>query len=335
MRTTVCSLAVLVAASGLAACDFTPTLDIETPEYEAGVAVRGFLVADSVTVIRLSESWNPYEGRLSNNRRYRPETIPAVVTLLRGGDVVEVLTVQSETCEDYGEYDPTNPNPLPTFYECGPYGGTVPIEAGATYTLRVETADLPTAEATVVVPRRPSLDVAEEAGGADAPRRFRVRLGDPPGAGDLYGLSLLRTDQVFYSYECDENGVCRDTTFVTPGVGRFLTSFETSDPVLVAAAREFDENITFASFPDDTFEGSEKTFTISPSRNYGEATEGGFIVQVAALSADIYDTYQISYFGGGDDNPFAEPANLPSNVEGGYGLVGGVALAEAVIGRRE
>ena len=31
--------------------------------------------------------------------------------------------------------------------------------------------------------------------------------------------------------------------------------------------------------------------------------------------------------GSGDDNPFVEPANLPSNVVGGYGVVGGLTLA--------
>lgn len=326
MRTALLTV-LFVAASGLAACDFTPTLDIETPEYVAGVAVRGFLVADSVALVRLGESWNPYEGRPAD-QGYRPETPVATVTLLRNGQPIDVLTVRSETCE---RFDPRTGAFTP--YECGPYRGAVSIEAGATYTLRAEVEGLPPAEATVEVPRRPMLAVTEEPTGPDAPRRFRVRLGDPAGAGDLYGLSLLREFTYATTISCDpETGVCRDTTVTE----RFPTAFDTSDPVLLAAAAEIDGNISFVTFTDETFDSEVKEFTLSADARYGpDVQDRGFTVQVAAMSGDIYDTYRITYFGGGDENPFAEPVNLPSNVEGGYGLVGGITLAEVAFEDRE
>ncbi|WP_412068818.1 DUF4249 family protein [Rubrivirga sp. IMCC43871] len=94
--------------------------------------------------------------------------------------------------------------------------------------------------------------------------------------------------------------------------------------------------ISFASFPDDTFDGRTKTFTLSPSDRYAEGYRDGRLrIQIAALSADLYDAYRISYFSGGDDNPFAEPVNLPTNVVGGYGIVGAVTLAEATFEARE
>lgn len=319
MRTVLLS-ALLVAASGLAACDFTTTLDIETPEYVAGVAVRGFLVADSVALVRLGESWNPYGGRPAD-QGYQPETPAATVTLFRDGQPIDVLTVRSETCERFhpqtGVFTP---------YECGPYRGAVPIEAGATYTLRIEAVGLPPAEARVNVPRRPTLSVTEEPTGADAPRRFRVRLGDPTGPGDLYGLSLLREFTYTNTISCDpQTGVCRDTTVTE----RFPTAFDTSDPVLLAAAAEIDGNISFVTFTDETFDSEVKEFTLSADARYSpDDQDRSYTIQVAALSGDIYDTYRITYFGGGGENPFAEPVNLPSNVEGGYGLVGGITLAE-------
>lgn len=323
----------VVAASGLAACDFTSALDIETPEYVPGVVVRGFLVADSVAVIRLGESWDPYEGR-PVNRNFREETPAAVVTLAREGLPADVLTLRSEACEDYSRPpDPTTG--FPYTYECGPYVGTVPVEAGATYVLRVEAEGFAPAEATVTVPRRPEVAVTEEAVGTDQPRRLQIRLRDPLGAGDLYGLSLLSIARTGRGTIC-ENSVCRDTVFVFENPSRGRLQFDTSDPLLVATAREFDDDIAFASFPDDTFDGREKTFSITPSTDYFEgSTEGELIVQIAALSSDVYDAYQIEFGSGGDDNPFAEPVNLPSNVEGGYGLVGGIALAEAAVPPRD
>ena len=318
-------LAVLLAA--VAGCDFTPALDIETPEYVPGIAIRSILVADSVALVRLSDSWDPYEGR-----DYRDfiaaQSAPAVVTLLRDGQPVEVLTRRGDVCEDYA----SPPSPIgPPTYPCGPYVGTVPVEAGGTYTLRVEPEALPVATATVTVPKRPQVVATEETGAADGPRRFRVRLTDRAGQGDLYGLSLLRMITYLETVECDETG-CVETTRTSRG----LTSFDTSDPVLLSAAAEIDGSITFVSFTDETFDGQEKAFTISADSRYGhEDLDRRQTLQVAALSGDIYDTYRIEYFSGGDDNPFAEPINLPSNVVGGYGLVGAVTLAEVTFEPRE
>lgn len=319
--------AALLLAVAVAGCDFTPTLDVETPAYERGLVLRSFLVADSVAAVWVSESWDPYEGRsygYDPTARFGTE---ADVALYRDGQLVERLTARRDSC-----IDETQP-PVPEggtirYLPCGPYAGTVPIEAGATYTVRVEKEAWPTAEGTVTVPRRPDVTVVEEAGGPGGDRRFRIDLRDRSGTDDLYGLSLYRWSQIYYESGCDETG-CRDTTYAVETGSRFATSYETSDPVLIAAAREFDENVSFASFPDDTFDGRTKTFTISPSNAYFEgATDGRLTVQLAALSADVYDVYQITTFSGGDDNPFAEPINRPSNVTGGYGLVGGLALAE-------
>ena len=322
--------ALLLAAA--AGCDFTPTLDVETPDYEAGLALRSFLVADSVAAVWVSGSWDPYEGRSYGDPS--ADLVEADVALYRDGQLVERLTARRDSC-----VDPTQP-PVPPggtvrTVPCGPYAGTVPIEAGATYTVRAEADGWEPVEATATVPVRPDVRIVEEAVGPAERRRFRVELRDPSGAGDLYGLSLYRWSQIYYESGCDETG-CRDTTYVVETGDRFATSYETSDPVLIAGAREFDDDVSFASFSDDAFDGRTKTFTISPSANYAFSggTDGRLTVQLAALSADLYDAYQIATFSGGDDNPFAEPINRPSNVEGGYGIVGGLALAEVTFEAR-
>ena len=332
-------LAALVLATALpvalAACDFTPALDIDVPEHEARAVIRAVLAADSVAVVRVGVSEDPYGARRTYDRS---ATLAARVTLLREGGVVEVLAVRSERCDDFGrEGRPT--------YECGPYAGTVPVEAGATYTVRVEVDGLPPAEGTVTVPHRPTVTVEEVTAEGDPaalpePRRFRVRIADAAGPGDRYGFGLVRS-YASYTTEtvCDGAGTCRDTVTGGPSPVRPPLPFRTSDPVLLAATRQIPgDEVRLATFTDQTFDGAAFSFEVEvDDYYYGDYDDGAFAVdygpltvQVAALSASVYDAYQVGAFSLGDDNPFAEPANLPSNVEGGYGVVGAVALAEVV-----
>ena len=338
-------LAALVLASALpvalAACDFTPALDIDVPEHEARAVIRAVLAADSVAVVRVGMSEDPYGARRTYNRF--DATPAARVTLLREGGVVEVLAVRSLRCEDFSrEGTPT--------YECGPYAGTVPVEAGATYTVRVEMDGLPTAEGTVTVPPRPTVTAEEvtaegEPTGLPEPRRFRVRIADAPGRGDRYGFGVVRSFESYttVSATCDKAGVCRDSVTVGTAPYRVALSFRTNDPVLLAATRQVPgDAVELATFTDQTFDGAAFSFEVEiDDFYYGDYDDGAFAVdygpltvQVAAFSTEVYDAYQISAFSLGDDNPFAEPANLPSNVEGGYGLVGAVALAEVVFPER-
>ena len=280
--------------------------------------IRAVLAADSVAVVRVGVSRDPYGVRPGT---YGPEETPvARVTLLHEGGVAETLALRSESCVDFR----TNAE-----YECGPYAGTASVEAGGTYTVRVEVDGLPAAEGSVTVPPRPTVRVEEEASGGEG-RRFSVRLEDPPGAGDRYGFGFLRANGSVYQIEtCDEGGVCRDSVVVDLGPERYPVQFNTSDPVLLSATRQVPgEGIDFATFTDRTFDGGAFTFVAEPEDYEYVFGYAPLTVQVAALSASVYDAYRISAFSLGDDNPFAEPANLPSNVEGGYGLVGAVALAE-------
>jgi hypothetical protein len=70
---------------------------------------------------------------------------------------------------------------------------------------------------------------------------------------------------------------------------------------------------------------------LSYSRPYNPANPGrprpGYLeVTVSAIPASSYDFYQsLQRYRSANDNPFAEPAPLRSNVEGGYGLFGGAS----------
>lgn len=322
-------LAPLVLLAVAAGCDFTPALDIDLPEHEAATVIRTVLAADSVVVVRLGVSQDPY---VFNSKRYGPPPTrqDAVVTLLRDGQVVERLRIRSQSCD--GEYDSATQRP--TFYECGPFVGTVAVQAGGTYSIRAEVPGFSLAQGTVTIPNRPAISATEEAR-QDGKRRFRIRVQDPSGRGDRYGVALIEGPYPEVITECDYQAsppTCSERTVTRRRPG----FFSSADPLFLAAGRDFgvDEAFyRFVSVTDDSFDGSTWDFAISES-GYRCDTGGCYdsstlTVQIAALSGDVYDAYQISTFGGQDeDNPFTEPVNLPSNVTGGYGLVGGVALAE-------
>ena len=323
-------VAALVAAlAPLAGCDFEPALDIDLPEHTPATVINAVLAADSVAVVRLDVSTDPYV--LGDGRPGRAVE-GATVTLLRDGRPVEPLALQSRRC---GTADGRPDGPGGT--ECGPFVGTVPVEAGGRYTVRAEVPGLPTAEGTVTIPRRPVVTAEEVGATGQGRRQLRVRVQDPAGRGDRYGLSLLQGGRRQTFPICDrqtEPPTCRDTTVVEP---RRPVAFSSADPVLLAAERSLDlgdNTFGFVTVTDASFDGRTWAFTMTevPSFYYGRGrpSDGyALTVQVAALSGDVYDAHQILTFGGQDtENPFIEPVNLPSNVTGGYGLVGGIALAE-------
>lgn len=304
----------------VAGCDFSSSLDIETPEFQEAAILRSVLTAGEPVLARASVSRDPYTA-IAQRFAERPTRLDAVVTLWRDGVLVEELQPRSQTCYESrtstcnietGERESTASGP----FECGSHRGTVPIEAGATYTLRAELPGLPDAQATVAVPAYP-----------DARGGLIFDLSDPSGLGDRYALELQGEYDRYPASVCAVGG-SRDTTIVLGASFPYGAAFTTDDTVLRTAARETGASISFAAFPDDAFDGRARSFAIARdpgSRRFGDS--GGQRIRVSALSAVLYDTYVLVQFDP-DDNPFAEPADLPSNVEGGYGRVGAVATTE-------
>lgn len=330
------SAALALLAVTVAGCDFTPALDIDLPDHEPGTVINAVLAADSVASVRVGVSTDPYVDDYENSYRFSETNPAAVVTLLRDGQLVERLRLRREACQRYDRRTGTEID-----YECGLFVGAMPLEMGRRYTIRAEQPGMPVAEGTVTLPLRPALAVEEEATAEGADRRFRVRVADPSGRGNRYGVALILGPYRETGTVCDYRvnpPVCTDTTFVR----RQPVYFSSSDPAILAAARDFDLNDTFFRFisvTDDSFDGQTWAFSMSSGGSYGYGygyeTDGGpppLTVQIAALSDDVFGAYQIATFGGQDEeNPFLEPANLPSNVTGGYGLVGGLALAEVTL----
>ena len=330
------ALLALVAAALAAGCDVSAPLDIETPAYAPGVVVRATLAAGAAPTVRLSLSRDPYgpEQRL-------PSATPngASVTLWRDGRPVETLAARPQTCYTRRETrcnPETGRNELVAeegAFECGAFGGALAVEPGATYTVRARVPGYPPAEATVTVPTATTV-AATEATGPDAEtRRLTVHVADLPGNGTRFGLAVFRAFDRYTASVCAVGGP-RDTLVVLGYTARFATHFGTTDPVLTATGTPPPAGFRLATFTDAAFAGGTATLAVDVPRASTQShlgTTGGLTVQVAVLSETLYDAYRAATERPIGDNPFTEPANLPSNVAGGYGRLGAVALAEASV----
>ena len=339
-------LALLAAllAGALAGCDFSPALDVPIPEFEPALVVSGVLAADSTVELRVTATRDPYADGpyVRRDRFFVPEGTTA--ELFRDGVSLGTLRLAPVPCDDYDGYsDPSAGIPQA---ECGSFVSDAVVEAGATYTLRAAAPGFPTAEATVTVPRRVpvTLEASPTTVGATpgwtlVERDLRVTVRDPAGLGDRYALAAVtgpRSRTQSPGTWCDSLGCTdSDTTIVIP-LPRHQLDFTTTDPVLLAAARAVPSiPLDLVTFADDTFDGAARPFEIrvrelvNPDREDPEAELELDAVWVLALDPATYDAYQVfvSEERVGADNPFAEPADLPSNVTGGYGVLGALTIS--------
>ncbi|WP_420455299.1 DUF4249 domain-containing protein [Rubrivirga sp.] len=332
-----------VLAGTLGACDFTPTLDVPLPDFEPALTLNGVLAADSTVEVRITAAADPY-GRYPDDGLFE---IPqgTVAELFRDGASLGPLRLASAECPDYSK--PVDPVAGPVTVECGAFISDVVVEPGATYTLRASAPGYPAAEATVTVPGRVpvTLDVgppveAEVPGWIRVDRDVAVSFRDPAGLGDRYALMAVSGPWTYTdTYQtCDRGGVsCSDTT-VHYRVPHTRFTYTTSDPVLLAGARTIPTNgISFATFTDEVFDGEARSLKvrvhdlIHPDRREEPEFEAVWLV---AVDAETFGAYQIAWFGypaGEDFNPFQEPIDLPSNVVGGYGLLGAVTVNAAPV----
>ena len=326
----------LIALAVLAGCDFTPTLDVPLPEHAPALTFNGILMADSTVHVRVTASADPY-GAYQNEGVF-PVPEGARADLYRDGALVAALALEDRTCLDFSVYRPGEEYPT---YPCGTFVSDAVIQAGATYTVRATAPGFPEATATVTVPKRSEISVvagARQPGGDALRRDLTVTFRDPVGLGHRYALTAVSgpwTSTDSYSYCVDATcAVERDTT-VTYRYDRSTLSYTTADPVLLAGARVLPAGgESFITFPDNLFDGTTRSFEIqtrSLTRRDREDPVEPAAVEVTSLDPLTYQAYQISWFSLGDDNPFQEPVRLPSNVTGGYGLLGAATVHEALL----
>lgn len=195
------------------------------------------------------------------------------------------------------------------------------------YTVRVSAPELGTVEATdqapALPPARVSLLSIENAENAHYDRILRLTIDDPEETNNYYHLTLHRKEyygngEVFeYNY----------STFLTRTraiVNEMGVTTEQQNKYRGSEAR-----FTDALFDGRTYDLDLQVSSRIPPINDEEPleeqkTHEEYILILRILSEHSYEYRRTERLSGQTIvNPFAEPVNVHSNVEGGYGLVGG------------
>lgn len=290
--------AVAVAASilFLAACE--TVIEIDLPDEESRLVAYSFIAPGQDVTAEVSHSVDVL-GPEDN-----PSVVPdAVVELYRDGVHFETLSFRD-----------------------GTYAGSRPPTAGASYTLQVTAPGYAPITAKDVIPVPVDAVVTEATFGPPRPHEWAssemiphtvtVRISDPSGEPNFYGLWIERDDT-------QEN---------TSDVVRFATNegavIDEQEQVDIGDDGTFEGS--HAVFSDALFDGRAHEFTITFTEvvmrgtTEAEADSTLFRLHLEHVS-EVYYRHERStrLYNRTRHNPFAEPVRLFSNVENGYGVLAG------------
>ena len=279
----------LVAASG---CE--TTVDVELPDHEPQLVVNDLFTAGNRWGVAVTES----RSLQQNDWERFPPVENATVVILKDGQVVDTLPLANEA---EGVYRSTS--------------GRRP-QAGTEYTIQVTAPGFETAEAASRAPAPVPFTLSR----GDMPpetRELELAITDPEGQDNYYALSVY-------------HDIYRADTLVD----RIPLSFTSSSPLLRENLRqdfegEEQQHYRHPIFSDAAFQGNTRRVTIRFERRgdgccFTDPVERRRFVVLTSLSEDSYE-YQrtVKRAQNTDDNPFAEPAQVYSNVRGGLGIFGG------------
>ena len=311
-RTLAAALATLVAVSG---CDFEQIVELDVPPYEPHLVVGGFPTPDSVLAVRVGQSVSVLDPVDDAFGLPSPLLRDARVAVHDEAGVL-LDSLRYEGTDDY-------------FGAHRSASGFVP-SPGQTYTLRVSAPGLPDAEATTRIPVPVPFEVRYE-GEIDTPYEYerRVRLAftlDDPVGDQAYALSIVSTVTV-------EGETLLWRSF----------PFKSTDPVLKGGIEEIDTAVgidfqssdffSVAYFRDRLFAGATREMELDVSV-YNAEHEGidELTVELAVMDEDYVryqqtlETQRIN-----NENPFAEPVRLHTNVRGGTGVFAGYATYKVTV----
>ena len=275
----------LLLLLALSACE--QVIEPDLPEHTPRLVLQAFFTADS--------TWVAFVGRSVGILEPMPEREMAVadatVELLKEGRVIDELK--------FFQRDRVY------VWEKGA------LQAGESYLLRVSAPGFAAIEATDAIPTpvpteivsyltRPSVRSDSRIKGDIS---IKLEIQDPPGETNYYQIRMF----AFFRSE------------------RLEGSFSTQDPSIIAdnaADEPFTEFYTAPFFKDTLFDG--QTHEIELSSNYNVPEHTRLFLQILDISETYYEyvkSAELHEFT--QENPFAEPVSVYSNVENGYGIFAG------------
>lgn len=279
------------------ACDFSAPVEINLPPYVPVLVLGGFVEAGSRVEVRFAAS-RPAESAGTSGTPYLGPGVRAV--LYDGaGLVLDTLSYASPTA---GSIYPR-------------YLSDVVAEAGARYELRAEFAGLPPVRAVADVPRPVAATIRDLGPAADPNgdplRRITISWTDPPGP-TTYAITASRSASDFLPFSSADPDL-RDgyeglglPVVVNPDGGNTTPGFSVG-----------------AYLTDETFAGSDRTVVLLvPAPSQGESAQ----ITLSVISDEMVRYMRALRIQQANiDNPFVEPTDAYSNVEGGLGAFVGYA----------
>lgn len=201
----------------------------------------------------------------------------------------------------------------------GFYKGASYPSDGTNYTVEVSASGYKSITAQDYIPNRPVITAVDTASGTvegEPTTKITVSFNDPSGA-NYYQLELnIATWEYIYN-----NGVITDSVFHP---GKSIEYF-TSDPSFENPNEGWN---TKGLFKDLLFDGQSKTISVqvaegSPNGQWGRVDH---IDAIITSSTKVAYNYNLSYqlFQNNSGNPFAQPVQVYSNVDKGFGVFAGV-----------
>jgi hypothetical protein len=292
--------ALLAAALLTAGCE--TVVDVPLPDHDSQLVVNDLFTTDSLWRVSVTRSRGIKEARGGF-----PPVTNATVELLEGDRVIDTLALDERAGSKpfYRSTDRERPQPA------------------TEYTLRVSAPGFETAEATGRAPAPVPFGVSRDGMPGPGPQ-FELVITDTEGRGNYYALFLY--EKIFV-----------DGQFI----GTRQLTFRSSSPLLKENVQEnLDERTTetyrSALFSDATFRGETRAVSFQLHRfgDYSSTEESRPFVVLASLSEASYE-YQRTAALADDtqENPFAEPVQVHSNVRGGLGIFAGATYVERSLTR--
>jgi hypothetical protein len=283
----------------LSSCEKQVTIEI--PEKEPRLTVSGFVGKGEPFGVTVGKSRHILAGDASSNWQESYIVKNAVPVIYENGVAIDTLVYQSSR-----QYLTVH-NKI--------------VRMGYTYTIKVMAPGFKEIEATTIVPTQ------SEIAGTTIHRRARVnsygedmddiivKLNDPAGEKNFYLIQVLRAGYQNAGY----------------GIGCISTAdkdIETmggeSDPMETESCYDASNLL----MKDDNFNGRQKQLKLSAYSGalepWTDHTNGKVyrpFIRVYRVTEEYFKyAKSLGIYANGDDNPFAEPVNVFSNVKNGYGM---------------
>lgn len=276
----------------LGACE--KEIKLKEEEIEPRIVVNSLFEAGDTIWVDLSESRNIlYEGTL-------PKISGADAKLLDGNGAV----IGTFVMEEEGRYYTTDVYPV----------------AGSRYGISVSAAGLKPIKASSETPASITEVTVDTTNTGSDKIEFKIQFTDDGSQKNYYGITIAHHG--FYDDGTGELTEYIDSYFSTK---EFYVANRNTDIDGESFAQEF-------FFDDDIFNGQTINFTGTRYYFGLEPLGDFFVVTVKSMSEDLYK-YKLSYlkYLEADGSPFAEPVQVYSNVEDGFGIFGGASFVSDTI----